>query len=138
MNFVPWRVKNFLSEHFPLLYHLAVNVGAKGNSPAHWDARLAETWDAKDRCWPTKNELIASLTTGRDRILDIGNGTLRSLGVRLQYSTGAVQRTNCHPFKYKNWIFQHNGHIDCFEIIRKDLQMEIAGDYYYHLKDQYF
>lgn len=39
MPFIPWRVKNFLSEHFPLLYHLSVNLGARGNSPEHRDAR---------------------------------------------------------------------------------------------------
>ncbi len=43
-------------------------------------------------------------------------------------TTGGVQLTNCHPFKYKNWLFQHNGHIRDFEIIRKDLQMDIAND----------
>ena len=28
MTVIPWRVKNFLSERFPLLYHLAANFGA--------------------------------------------------------------------------------------------------------------
>lgn len=102
MNIVPWRVKNFFSEHFPLLYHLAVNVGARGNSPEHWDVRLAETWHAEDRCWPTKNGLIASLTTKRDRILDIGCGNgsilryLRRLGYidlhGLEVSRYAIER----------------------------------------------
>ncbi len=45
-------------------------------------------------------------------------------------STGGIQRTNCHPFKYKNWMFQHNGYIDRFDEIRRDLQMAIAPEYY--------
>lgn len=72
---IPWRVKNFLSSHFPLLYHLAVNLGKnEGNSPEHWGRRLAETWDEAGRHWPTKNELTASLTRPSDVILDIGCG----------------------------------------------------------------
>jgi SAM-dependent methyltransferase len=88
MAFIPWRVKAFLSEHFPLLYHLAVNLGSEGNSPAHWDERLAETWDSPGRYWPTLNKMIASRTSPKDRILDIGCGNggmlryLKSLGYR--------------------------------------------------------
>lgn len=49
-------------------------------------------------------------------------------------TTGAVQRSNCHPFKYKNLLFQHNGHLDCFEVLRRDLQMDIAPELFPHLK----
>lgn len=45
-------------------------------------------------------------------------------------TTGAVQRSNSHPFKYKNWLFQHNGHLDKFETIRRDLQVDIAPEIY--------
>ena len=74
MPIIPWRLKNFLSGHFPLLYHIAVNVANQGNSPEHWDARLSETWDDPARRWPTKNELIASLTRPYEVIADIGCG----------------------------------------------------------------
>jgi len=102
MNFIPWRVKNFLSEYFPLLYHLAVNAGVRGNTPEHWDLRLAQAWDAEEWQWPTKNELIASLAKPSDVILDIGCGNggilryLRKLGYRrlhgLEISGYAIQR----------------------------------------------
>lgn len=49
-------------------------------------------------------------------------------------TTGAVQRSNSHPFKCKNWLFQHNGYIGNFEVLRRDLQMEIAPDLYPELK----
>ena len=88
MTFIPWRVKAFLSEHFPLLYHLAVNLGSEGNSPGHWDQRLAETWDDPERNWPTLNKMIASLTTPDDRILDIGCGN----GGMLRYLKGLGYR----------------------------------------------
>ena len=102
MNVIPWRVRNVLSRHFPLLYHFAVNLGKKGNSPEHWDARLAETWDTPARQWPTKSELIASRTDPADVILDIGcgdGGILRSLKARgyrhlhgMEISAYAVRR----------------------------------------------
>jgi ubiquinone/menaquinone biosynthesis C-methylase UbiE len=73
MTIIPWRVTNFLSEHFPLAYHLSVNIGFKGNTQTHWDQRLAETWDGRD--WPTKSELIAELTQPKQKIVDIACGT---------------------------------------------------------------
>lgn len=49
-------------------------------------------------------------------------------------STGSIQRTNAHPFKYKNWLFQHNGYLGSFEILRRDLQHSIADEYFSYLK----
>jgi SAM-dependent methyltransferase len=102
MNLIPWRVKNFVSEYFPVLYHLVMNTGARGNTSEHWDQRLAHTWDAPERQWPTKNELIASLAKPSDVILDIGCGNggilrhLQSLGYRrlhgLEISSYAIAR----------------------------------------------
>ncbi|MBM5781864.1 MAG: class II glutamine amidotransferase [Pelagibacterales bacterium] len=45
-------------------------------------------------------------------------------------STGSVQRTNAHPFKYKNWLFQHNGFIGNFDLIRRDLHAKLSHDQY--------
>jgi SAM-dependent methyltransferase len=88
MNLLPWRVKNFVSERAPLLYHLAANLGRRGNSPEHWDERLAETWDDRGMHWPTKNDLVASLTAASESIVDVGCGNgsilrhLKSRGYR--------------------------------------------------------
>jgi glutamine amidotransferase len=49
-------------------------------------------------------------------------------------STGAIQRTNAHPFKYGNWLFQHNGYIGHFEKIRRDLQFDISPELYPYLR----
>ncbi|MGM0482152.1 MAG: class II glutamine amidotransferase [Pseudomonadota bacterium] len=43
-------------------------------------------------------------------------------------TTGDIQRTNCHPFSYKNWLFQHNGQISHFPKLRRELQMKIAPE----------
>ncbi|ABO24902.1 class II glutamine amidotransferase [Shewanella loihica] len=49
-------------------------------------------------------------------------------------TTGDVQRTNCHPFQFKNWLFQHNGHVSDFEKIRRELQLDIAPELYPYLR----
>lgn len=49
-------------------------------------------------------------------------------------STGSIQRSNAHPFKYKNWLFQHNGFVADFEAIRRDLQLDIAPELFASLK----
>ncbi len=49
-------------------------------------------------------------------------------------TTGSVQQSNCHPFKYKNWLFQHNGDVTDFPKIRRELQCEIAPEFFNELK----
>jgi predicted glutamine amidotransferase len=36
-----------------------------------------------------------------------------------------VQETNCHPFRKDNWLFVHNGYIDHFHDLRRDLMLAI-------------
>ncbi|MDJ0678212.1 MAG: class II glutamine amidotransferase [Calothrix sp. MO_167.B42] len=49
--------------------------------------------------------------------------------VRAATST-AVQQTNCHPFRYDKWLFVHNGVIDNFKDIKRDLVLGIAPELY--------
>jgi predicted glutamine amidotransferase len=49
-------------------------------------------------------------------------------------TNGAVQRNNSHPFKYKNWIFQHNGNIDNFPAIKRNIQFEIDPELFIKLQ----
>lgn len=101
MSIIPWRVRNFLAQNFPLAYHLAVAPG-RVNSADYWDSRLAATWDNPVRNRPDKNRMIESLTSPEERILDIGcgnGGILRHLKSRgydrlcgLEHSAYACQR----------------------------------------------
>lgn len=43
-------------------------------------------------------------------------------------SQATVQETNCHPFRYKNWLFVHNGEIFEIEKIRRQLLMAVAPE----------
>jgi glutamine amidotransferase len=39
-----------------------------------------------------------------------------------------VQQTNCHPFRHDSWLFVHNGFINDFHLLRRDLMLAIAPD----------
>lgn len=43
-------------------------------------------------------------------------------------SLATVQETNCHPFRYKHWLFVHNGEIFEVEKIRQQLLLRIAPE----------
>ncbi|MCH2116984.1 MAG: class II glutamine amidotransferase [Pirellulales bacterium] len=41
-------------------------------------------------------------------------------------ATGApVQKTNCHPFTYDRWLFQHNGAIPEFDKLRRQFMFDV-------------
>lgn len=66
-----------------------------------------------------------------DRNLESVSSQIQSgmfLGHVRASSTGAIQRTNTHPFKYENYLFQHNGHIENFKLIWQTLFAEIDPD----------
>ena len=99
---IPWRLKNWFAERFPLIYHVAANFGLKQNSAEHWDAILEATWSDEYRDWPTTNALVQGCITKDALLLDIGCGTggllrhLRGAGFTrlhgLELSSYAVRR----------------------------------------------
>jgi SAM-dependent methyltransferase len=137
VTLLPWRVKDYLSEHFPLLYHLAVNLGDRGNSAQHWDTRLAETWDTATREWPTKNGLIASLVQPHQSVLDIGcgnGGVLRELHHRgyqhlhgLEISDYAIERLGAEG------ITMHRGVLPSIDLPDASFDVVIASQVLEHI-----
>jgi glutamine amidotransferase len=45
----------------------------------------------------------------------------------------AVQRTNCHPFRHGRWLFAHNGFIDGWEHVHRELAMAVDPQLYHEL-----
>lgn len=44
----------------------------------------------------------------------------------IRASTGtAVQQTNCHPFRYGQWLWLHNGAIRDFHLFKRDLMLAV-------------
>ena len=64
-----------------------------------------------------------------------GNANLRHLAAHIESplflghvratTGGSIQETNCHPFTHRNWLFVHNGLVNEFGTIRRDLMMAI-------------
>ncbi len=47
----------------------------------------------------------------------------------IRAATGtAIQRTNCHPFQYRNWLFVHNGTVREFDKLRRDLLLAVSPE----------
>ncbi len=42
----------------------------------------------------------------------------------------AVQQTNCHPFRRGRWLFMHNGFIDGFSAIKRELVLAVDESLY--------
>jgi glutamine amidotransferase len=42
----------------------------------------------------------------------------------------AVQQTNCHPFRHGRWLFMHNGYINQFATIKRDLILAVDPSLY--------
>jgi 2-polyprenyl-3-methyl-5-hydroxy-6-metoxy-1,4-benzoquinol methylase len=102
MPLIPWRVKNLVSERFPLIYHIIVNLGVSRNSQEYWDTQLARAWDHPSAFWPGKVAVIEKLVAPDESMVDVGCGTgsilrdLRDLGFTrlhgLEQSEYAVKR----------------------------------------------
>lgn len=45
-------------------------------------------------------------------------------------SLATVQETNCHPFRYNNWLFAHNGEIFEIEKFRRELLIAVDPRYF--------
>ncbi len=67
-----------------------------------------------------------------------GDANLRELAAHIESpmflahvraTTGtAIQQTNCHPFRHGKWLFVHNGVIQGFELMRRELMLAIAPE----------
>jgi len=45
-----------------------------------------------------------------------------------------VQQTNCHPFRYGNWLFAHNGLVRGWQKVRRELTFAVDPSLYPHMQ----
>jgi predicted glutamine amidotransferase len=48
----------------------------------------------------------------------------------------SVQQTNCHPFRHGRWLFMHNGYINEFAAVKRDLVLEVDPSLYPQIAGQ--
>jgi predicted glutamine amidotransferase len=48
----------------------------------------------------------------------------------------AVQQTNCHPFRYGRWLWMHNGFIDGYAAVKRDLVLAVDESLFAEIKGQ--
>ena len=48
----------------------------------------------------------------------------------------AVQQTNCHPFRHGRWLWMHNGFIDGFAAVKRDLMFAVDELLFPEIKGQ--
>ena len=60
-----------------------------------------------------------------------GHVTAPLLFAHIRASTGgAVQQTNCHPFRHGRWLWMHNGFLGDFARVKRDLVLEVDPTLY--------
>lgn len=72
---------------------------------------------------------------GDENLVDLASHIRSPLFMaHVRAATGTpVQRSNCHPFRYENWLFQHNGEIREFARLKRDLMLGIAPELFPHV-----
>jgi glutamine amidotransferase len=45
-----------------------------------------------------------------------------------------IQQTICHPFRYQNWLFMHNGALAGFDSVKRDLTFAVGPSLYPYIK----
>jgi len=45
-----------------------------------------------------------------------------------------IQQTNCHPFRFRNWLFMHNGAIAVFGSVKRVLSFSVEPSLYPHIQ----
>ncbi len=45
-----------------------------------------------------------------------------------------IQQTNCHPFRFENWLFMHNGALADFQSVKRDLTFAVDPSLYPNIK----
>ena len=51
-------------------------------------------------------------------------------------SVGGVTEFNCHPFHYNNYLMAHNGGVEEFEKIKRELRSKLSDEMYLWIKGQ--
>ncbi|HEX6225909.1 MAG TPA: class II glutamine amidotransferase [Chryseolinea sp.] len=51
-------------------------------------------------------------------------------------SVGEVSESNCHPFQYQNLLMMHNGGVENFSLIKRQIREPLSDEFYNWIKGQ--
>jgi len=109
---------------------------------------VSQSYSAKESVWTTNGDgfgvawYTQRTTAGlfKDVLPAWNDNNLRSLAAHIRThlffahvraTTGtSINRSNCHPFIWKNWTFMHNGKIGGWKTCRKEYESHISHDYF--------
>ena len=81
--------------------------------------------------------LFRSITPawGDENLLDLATEIRSPLFLaHVRAGTGTpVQQSNCHPFRYQNWLFVHNGYVADYDRLRRDLLLAVHPDLFLNI-----
>ena len=85
--------------------------------------------------WYGRREVPALFRTtapawGDENLLELATEITSGLFLaHVRAGTGApVQQTNCHPFRFRNWLFAHNGYVNEYPRLRRELLLAVRPD----------
>jgi len=56
--------------------------------------------------------------------------------IRAASPGSAISRENCHPFKFRNYTFMHNGGVATFPNVKREIRATLADDIYHMIEGQ--
>jgi predicted glutamine amidotransferase len=67
---------------------------------------------------------------GDNNLLELANEIRSPLFLaHVRATTGTpVQQSNCHPFRFRKWLFVHNGYVAGYDALRRDLVMAVQPE----------
>jgi glutamine amidotransferase len=82
--------------------------------------------------------LFRSITPawGDENLLELATAIRSPLFLaHVRAGTGTpVQQTNCHPFRYRNWLFVHNGYVADYEDLRRELLLAVRPELFTNIE----
>jgi glutamine amidotransferase len=84
------------------------------------DRKIPGVYRSTEPAWNDHNmrELAAQATSNR-------------IFAHIRAATGTpVQQSNCHPFRHHTWLWMHNGKIEGFRSLKRELVLTITPDLY--------
>jgi predicted glutamine amidotransferase len=78
---------------------------------------------------------MSSIGVPADRSIAAGKRAVAFTHIRAAIGS-AVQQTNCHAFRHGRWLWTHNGFIDGFATIKRDLVFAVDESLYPEIRGQ--